>query len=245
MSHDVVLAHGYVNIFPFGKQCAKKGCSAKWGILRVTRQGVIRSTCNNPSKPHSYSMCQQCGKLISSDNLWRHQNYGKKGCGVELSKEELHDVIMERERHRRRSEQEASNAKCDGEERIYESLEGVTKAVKRMHMEMKSLTLAANKNNREPPKRIVPQVEKPELDIEMERRDLLLVQNASTFATGVVAVIRDSHKIKLECQRGLVYWNKYPLEDEVLSKTLGRIRKKLQRLLSELMVADQEKLVGS
>ena len=245
MSHDVVLAHGYRDIFPFGKQCAKKGCCAKWGVLRVTRQGVIRSTCNNPSKPHSYSMCQQCGKLISSDNLWRHQNYGKRSCGVELSKDELHDVIMERERHRRRSEQEASNTKQEREDRIHESLACVTKAVKRMHAEMKSLTLAASKSNREAPKQIIPEVGKPELDIEIVRRDLLLVQNASTFAAGVVAVIRGSHNINLECHRGLVYWNKYPLEDEVLSKTLGRIRRKLQRLLSELMVADEEKLVGS
>ena len=245
MSHDVVLAHGYRDIFPFGKQCAKKGCGAKWGLLRVTKQGVIRSTCNNPSKPHSYSMCQQCGKLISSDNLWRHQNYGKKGCGVELSREELHDVIMERERHRRRSELEAKNARLDQEDKIHKSLECVAQAVKRMHTEMKSLTLAANKSNPEAPKQIVPQVGKPNLDIEIERRDLLLVQNASAFANGVVAIIRDSHKINLECHRGQVYWNKHPLDDEELTKTLGRIRKKLQRLLSELMVADEEKLVGS
>jgi len=246
MSGDVVLSSGYLKILPFGAECAKKGCTAKWGLLQITPSGIIRCTCTRISKPHSYSMCQQCGKLISSDNLWRHQNYGKKGCGADLSNEELHAVIYEREARRKQIQKERSGTTSDEIARVSASLDALKKTFKSMHSDIKTIgkklqgVPVANPVSVE-----VPTGLKPSLELNVVDPDLQAVKQAKNFGEGLVRIIRSRGNVHLRVHNGYVYWNNWPIEEPELIRIIVSTRKKLQALLSKLMIVDQDKLVGS
>ena len=111
MQENAVLARTYLLVFPFGSKCAIRGCGAEGGTLEISSKGIIKSTCCSPDKQHTYSMCQLCGKLISSDNLWRHQNYGNScpsGVRRPVSDESKQMMAMVKDTNQRASQVESA-----------------------------------------------------------------------------------------------------------------------------------------